>query len=127
MARLYHVEIARHAARADAKWIDNLLSRFDVPGVERARQGITRRISIVGIYHIVLIHRLSRQIGLSTQRAVSLATAVLANSESMITIGPGLELRVHRAALEREVDHLVAEAAEMNTPARRGRPRKVIY
>ena len=34
MARFYHVDIARFAADADEKWVDNLLSHYDVPGVE---------------------------------------------------------------------------------------------
>ena len=76
MARFYHVDIARFAANADQKWVDNLLSHYDVPGVDGAKQGLARRISAVGVYHIALIRSLTRDAGISTaQRRLSECTA----------------------------------------------------
>src|SRR4051812_21324080 len=103
MARFYHIEIARHAANADPKWVDNLLSHFAVPGVEKARQGVARRITMSGVYHVTLIRRLHREAGLSIASAVSLAGRLLASESAHTRIAPGLELHVDRTALEREV------------------------
>ena len=122
MARLYHVEIARHAADADPKWIDNLLSHFSLPGIEKAKQGVARRITISGVYHIVLTRRLNRELGVPIASAVLLANRLLASETARTQVAPGLELHIDLSALKRQVDHRVSEAVESSTPPRRGRP-----
>jgi hypothetical protein len=122
MARFYHVEIARHAAGADPKWVDNLLSHFSVPGVESARQGVARRITLSGVYHIALIRRLNRELGLPVSSAVALASRLLAGDAARASVAPGLEFHVDRSALERDVDRLVSESVESSSRPRRGRP-----
>ena len=124
MARFYHIEVAQHAVGADKKWVDNLLSHFEVPGVERARQGIARRISTRGIYHIALIHRLNRELGVSVSSALPLATRLLASHAGRVGVGLWLELEVDLAAMQHSLDRLIEEASEISAPARRGRPRQ---
>lgn len=123
MAKLYHVDIARHAADADAKWVDNLLSHFAIPGVESGRQGSPRRISLLGIQHIALVRALTRELGLSVGSAVSLATRLLVGSAPELPVGDWLQLRFDRQAFERQVEHQIADGVESVAPARRGRPR----
>jgi len=120
--RHYHVDVARFAAKADHKWVDNLLSHFDVPGVERARQGLSRRISDDGIYHIALIRILNREVGLSTSAAVSLAERLLSSAEHRVRLVEGLELELDLDRLRRQVDAAIIEGVESLAPARRGRP-----
>ncbi len=122
--RHYHVDIARFAADADNKWVDNLLSHFDVPGVDSERQGLSRRISADGVYHIALIRILSRDIGISTSAAVSLATRLLSTSNHQITLATGLDLHLDVTRFRQEVDAAIAVAVESFAPARRGRPRR---
>ncbi len=122
MPRSYHIEIAQHAADTDKKWIDNLLSHFDVRGVARARQGVPRRISMEGIYHIALIRRLNHGLGVSVAAAVPLAARLLEDQDGRTIVAPSLELRLDIGALQRRVARLVEEASEMSAPARRGRP-----
>jgi len=122
MSRLYHVEIARHAAGTDAKWIDNLLSHFDVPGVGGGTQGVARRITLDGICHVALISRLNRELRMPVSAAVSLARRLLANQSDRAIVASGLEIHLDRRALEQEIDRRVAEAVEASTPPRRGRP-----
>jgi hypothetical protein len=124
MPRSYHVEVVQHAVGADRKWIDNLLSHFDVAGVEAARQGVERRISRQGIFHIALIHRLNRELGVSVSAAVTLASRLLADHAGREDVGPWLELRIDLPAMEHSVGRLIEEASEMSAPARRGRPRQ---
>jgi hypothetical protein len=121
MARSYHVEIARFAAEADQKWVDNLLSRFDVPGVDSSKQGLSRRISDLGIYHIALIRVLTAQLEVSTARAVAIAGQLLTVPGSL-TIADDIELVFDRQSFERRIDARVADAVESIAPARRGRP-----
>jgi hypothetical protein len=123
MARSYHVEIARFAADADQKWVDNLLSRFDVPGVDSSKQGLSRRISDVGIYHIALIRVLTAELELSTARAVTLAGQLLAVPGTVV-VADDIELTFDRPSFERRIDARVADAVESIAPARRGRPPK---
>ena len=125
MARVYHVDAARFAASADAKWVDNLLSHFDIPGVESARQGLARRISDVGIHHIALIRALTKELGINTATAVQLAAQLLSDSGDAIEVAPGLVLSIDRQIFERQIDKAIAEAVESIAPARRGRPPKL--
>lgn len=125
MARHYHIDIARVAAGADRKWIDNLLSAETVSGVESAHQGIARRISTRGIYHIALVHYLNQDLGIAVHRAVPLAERLLTTDATHVGFPGHLELRLDRAAFQRELDHRIAEAVESTVPARRGRPPKI--
>lgn len=124
MTRFYHVDIARFAARADHKWVDNLLSHFDVPGVERARQGLARRISAAGIHHIALIKAMSRGLGVSTGTAVTLAARLLSENTSKVDLEPGLSLTLEKGSFLSRVDAAISDAVEAVQPARRGRPPK---
>jgi hypothetical protein len=123
MSRSYHVEIARFAAAADQKWVDNLLSRFDVPGVDSSKQGLSRRISDVGVYHIALIRSLTAELEISTARAVLLAGQLL-TVPARVVVAEDIELVFDRRSFERRIDARVAEAVESIAPARRGRPPK---
>jgi hypothetical protein len=123
MARSYHVDIARFAADADQKWVDNLLSHFVIPGVEAARQGVARRIAPHGVYSIALIRRLTRDLGVSTERALALADRLLSSHPGEVRVSADLELRIDREAFERAIDERIAEAVESIVPAPRGRPR----
>lgn len=122
MARSYHVDIASFAADADRKWIDNLLSHFGVPGVESAKQGIARRLSIEAIRIVVLVRALSRDAALPVDRALTTAVALLATDAERVASGPWLAITLDRANFHRDVDRRVAEAVESVVPRRRGRP-----
>ena len=124
VARSYHIEIARHAADANTKWVDNLLARFEVPGVHSDGQGSSRRISNVGVYHIALISQLAAALSLPLDAAVRLAIQLLGADPDAFVAFRGLELHFDRAAFVASVDERIAEAVESVVPARRGRPVK---
>lgn len=121
MAKSYHIEVARHVTEVDAKWIDNLLSHFDVAGVAGGKQGTPRRITLTGIAHIVLIQRLSSRMGVRIGEAVGLASRLM-SPDSTISIHVGIDLSIDRDRFLDEVRRLVEQAAEAIVPARRGRP-----
>ena len=122
MARFYHVDIAAHVADADHKWVDNLLSHFDVPGVDAARQGVARRISASGVFHIALIRRLATDRSTPLERAVALAADLLSADDRDVRISDGLSVRLDRQAFRHAVERRLADAVESIVPARRGRP-----
>ena len=120
--RSYHVDIARHVTDAERKWIDNLLSHFDIPGVETSRRGVSRRIAPIGIYHIALAHQLVLQLGLPVKAAVALAESLMRSDSPEFPICNGLWLFFDRPAFQAAVDARLVEAVEAVVPARRGRP-----
>jgi hypothetical protein len=122
MARNYHVDIAVFAADSDRKWVDNLLSHFDVPGVDSAKQGVARRISANGIYIVALTRVLSRDAGMSVDVALAFAQRLLAADSAHAAFAPWLELRIDRHAFQRDTDARIADAVESILPRRRGRP-----
>jgi|SRR6185503_2851613 len=122
MARYYHVDIAAHAADADRKWVDNLLSHFDVPGVDADKQGVARRISASGVHHIALIRQLTRDLAISTDRAITVAHALLRTDANHVDLSQVLTLHIDRTRFRTDVDHRLADAVESIVPARRGRP-----
>jgi len=124
MARLYHVDIARHAASADHKWVDNLLSHFTIPGVDGGRQGAARRISAEGIEFIALVRLLNRALGLSVASAVKLADRLVNAKSASLSIGAGVSLHLDVNDFRGDVHRAIADAVESVTPVRRGRPRK---
>jgi hypothetical protein len=93
--------------------------------VESPGKGTSRRISNVGIYHVALVSRLASAIGISLEPASMLAVRLLAAppGEPIVVLGD-LELRFDRATFVASIDALIAEAAELTLPRRRGRPRR---
>jgi hypothetical protein len=123
LSRSYHVDVARHAADAEARWVDNLVSRFAIPGIDSEGQGTSRRISSLGIYHVALVSRLVRALGIALEPASALATRLMATpaGDPILVMGE-LELRFDRAAFVASVDARIAEAVESVVPPKRGRP-----
>ena len=107
---------------ADDRWIDNLLSRFDLPGVDSAGKGTTRRISADGIYHVAMVSKLVESAGLSIEAACRLAMRLLEEPGDSIALCPGVEIRFDRGAFTAAVDAGINEAVETIAVPRRGRP-----
>jgi len=124
MAPIYHVDIAQYVANTDRKWVDNLLSHFDIPGVERAERGVPRRIGTSGVYHIALVRQLIQQLGIGMSAAVTMAGQLLADPSGQLSLSVGLDLRFDRDSFQNDVDRRIADAVESVIPARRGRPRQ---
>ena len=122
MPASYHIDIAGYVANADRKWVDNLLSHFAVPGVERGRRGSARRVTQMGLYHIALVRVIAREMGAPLKTSVMLATTLLHAESPEVPVFGTLALRFDRDRFQREVDARIAEAVEAIVPARRGRP-----
>lgn len=122
MVASYHIDIAGFAADADRKWVDNLLSRFELPGIEKGRRGSARRVAQTGLYHIALVRAIAQELGAPLKTSVAIATALMQTHSSELPISGPLTLRFDRDRFQRAVDARVAEAVEAIVPARRGRP-----
>ena len=118
----YHIEIVGVVADADQKWVDNVISRFPVHGVERATHGVSRRISTAAIRQIALARQLVTTLGVRVGAAVTLANDLLTSQHGSVSLSNGLELRIDRRAFDNEIDRAILDAVERVVPARRGRP-----
>jgi len=117
----YHIDIACFVAEVERKWIDNFLSRVEMAGAESAGHGVVRRLTIGAVRQIALTRRIVQDLGLSIERAATLAGSLIANAGEVR--GPnGLIMRVDIAAFEADIDRRLADAVEAVVLARRGRP-----
>ena len=117
----YHIDIACFVADVERKWIDNFLSRVDVAGAESSGHGVVRRLTIGAVRQIALTRLLVQDLGLSIERAASLAGALIANGGE-VRAPSGLTVRIDLVAFEIEIDRRLADGVEAVVLARRGRP-----
>jgi hypothetical protein len=118
--RLYDVAVASFALRVDRKWLDNLLSQHDVPGVSRSVQGLARQIPLRSLAIIAIVRDLQRQLGLGVGRGLQIAARLVGPSHGNARAGI-VSLTVDVSALERELDHRLVDAMETVVPKPRGR------
>ena len=125
MARSYTVKAVALALGVQSKWTDNLLSRHAIPGVERSRQGIERRVTDDGLLAIELIRILNLELGVSMERAAGIAREAMKSSApvgmSFVT-SSGLSLHFPVADIERRLRERMMDALEATARRRRGRP-----
>ena len=123
--RSYSVRLIALAIGVPYKWLDNLLSRHSLPGIQRARQGIERRITDEGALGIELCRILNLELGVSLERAVAIAGESLASrtGDAFQYVTPGgLALHLPFAPLEQRLRTRIAEAVESVAQVPRGRP-----
>jgi hypothetical protein len=121
--RFYDVAAAALTVGAPVKWIDNLLSRYQLDGVEQKRQGVTRRISDDGLLRLAIVRILTEELGLPIGRAVTVARRMTTERDDVMTLGEGtVTLRVERRMLARQIAMRAADAVESAPRRSRGRP-----
>jgi len=105
------------------KELDNILSRYEVRGYERGRQGVARRLSQASIEQVAVAIDLTRNYAIPAPTALLLAEEALSSREGVIP-SPGGHLAIHvdLERIRRELQAKLAEAIENVIPPRRGRP-----
>lgn len=123
LARSYNVAVATLALDVPHKWLDNILSRHRIPGVEQHRQGITRRLSLDALVALAIIHDLCQHLHLPANQAVAIATRLTAAEDTTLTLCEGtISLAADREAITRRVTERLAHAIESAPQPLRGRP-----
>src|SRR5215208_636980 len=125
MARSYHTAAVALAIECDSKWIDNLLSRHPLRGVNRGRQGTARRVTLIGLYHIAVTRHLVQTLGMPLARSVDVAARLCSSASGEVRLGHGLTLHIDLSRLQRELERRLREAAEVVVAPRRGRPPRI--
>jgi hypothetical protein len=124
MPRSYSVRLAALTTGADSKWIDNLLSRHQLPGVSRERRGVERRIDDEGLIAIELIRILNLELGVSMAAAISITAAMMVpHAAGHYETPSGLALHVPMSELEQRLLARLGDALEFVARVPRGRPR----
>jgi hypothetical protein len=120
--RGYDVGAAALAIDAPRKWVDNLLTTFDLPGVASVRQGVSRRISYPALIRLALIRELVGELRMGAGDAVDFAAKLLdSGHETVLDVGQ-IRLIVDLPAISRRLDERLSATLESAPRPRRGRP-----
>ena len=125
MARAYSVRFAAVTLGVQHKWLDNLLSRYDVPGVTGGTQGVSREIVAEGLLAIELVRALVHDFSVPLAKAaemVAQATISPDGADFVITSPSGLRISLSRSDAEARIRAQMFDAIEATVHVRRGRP-----
>lgn len=122
--RAYTVAAVAVTLKVPTKWIDNVLSHHNVPGVSQTRQGVSRRLTPQAVITLEIALQLLRWISLPMARALEIAHA-LAQSEdtpARLSLSSSVAIVVDVSAITAETSRRLAEAVEIAPRPKRGRP-----
>jgi hypothetical protein len=122
--RAYTVAATAVTLDVPPKWVDNVLSHHQVPGVARRRQGVARKLSYQAVLTLEVALRLVRALAVPLPRSIELATVLISNPSSRQLLGAGgdLSLGIDIELIEAHVTKRLAHAVEVAPSPRRGRP-----
>src|SRR6266700_2197399 len=103
MQRAYDSKVVALAVGHSFKWIDNLLSQNQLPGVRRERQGVARAITDDGLLAVEITRLLVSHVGIPIARAAAIAARVVASGErplTRLTLDGGLAIEIEVEAIE---------------------------
>ena len=120
--RSYSVADAGVAIQVGSKWLDNLLSRHHVEGVDQGGQGIDRRISAEALERLQIVSALTFGLGVPISSALAITQRLFESADHSLQLGPGLELNLARASLRNHLAAKVVEASDAMHARPRGRP-----
>lgn len=123
MARAYTIAAAALALEQDAKWLDNILSHFEVPGVQQKTQGVTRRLSVDSLVVLAVTIIVGDELGAPIARALEISQRLIATSGRYST-DTGLTIQLDLPSLRTRVLENLEQAVEIAPVPRRGRPPK---
>jgi hypothetical protein len=122
MARAYTVATAALALGTSLKWLDNVLSHNQVPGVTQDRQGVSRRLTVDGLVVLALAVLLIQELGVPTPRAIALAEGLAKHEGRHVAREGMLNLELDLAPFRAQLLERLENAVEVAPVPRRGRP-----
>ena len=120
--RAYTVAAAAVSLGISPKTLDNILIRYEIAGVRRARQGVSRRLTARAVMTLDLALRLSRSTSIPMGSALTLAARIIQQSLPSLELEQGITLSFDLDLLQSRLDMRLAEAVEVAPAPRRGRP-----
>ena len=125
MPASYTVATTAFAIGVREKWIDNLLSHEELPGVIAGGQGVQRIISERGVVAIELVRALSEELGMTIAAASAIVRETLRDGVGLDTgfrTRSGIVLHLPVAERAAALRDQMRDALEAVTPRKRGRP-----
>jgi hypothetical protein len=119
---VYDLSAAAYATDFDLKQLDNLLSRNSLPGVEKQRRGVARRLTPDTIMVIRLAKELADALRTSVGAMLAVAYEIERTKSDEVQLGSYLALRIDRAALKASTLSRLDSAVEIIGRRPRGRP-----
>ena len=119
---VYDLAAVAHALDLDLKQLDNLLSRNALPGVERKRRGIARRLTPEIAVVIRLAKELSEGLGVSAGSLLPIAHTIERGDTDEVRLAEFLTLHIDRNAIRTSTLARLDTAVEVIGTRRRGRP-----
>jgi hypothetical protein len=123
MARAYTIATAALTLGTPVKWLDNVLSHNRLSGIERERQGVSRRLTVEGLVGLALTVLLARELGLPIAKAIVIGEN-LAKNEGRYIASRGLMLTLDLLSFRADLLERLENAVEMAPVPKRGRPHK---
>jgi hypothetical protein len=120
---LYNTASTATALEIPAKWLDNLLSHNKIAGVQQARQGIPRRVSIEAVMVVALTKTLTESVKLPTPSAINLANQLINSPTGTVRLSPTLTVTIDANSLRESTLNRLAHAVEVTPHPTRGRPK----
>ena len=120
----YDLSAVAHAIDFDVKQLDNLLSRNALPGVDKKRRGVSRRLTPDVAVAIRLAKELSDVLGVSPGSLLSIASRIERDGRDEIGMGRFATLRVDLPSLRASTLARLDDAVEVVGRRQRGRPPK---
>jgi len=119
MPRAYTIATAALVLGVSAKWLDNALSHFKVPGVAQKRQGVARRLTVESLLHLSIAVILGRVLNVPLGHALEVARQVVSGDGRLAT--NELQLEFSLSTLHAEILNRLDNAVEITPMPRRGR------
>jgi hypothetical protein len=120
---VYDLAAVAEAVDLEPKQLDNLLSRNDVPGVDRKKRGVARRLNADVAVIICLARELSQALEIPLGSALHFSQRVVGSDSTPIELGQFTTLHVDRSSLRATITARLDDAVETVGRRRRGRPR----
>jgi len=121
--RAYTVATVALSLGVTPKWIDNALSRFQVPGVVQKGQGINRKLTPHSVVILHIAAQLVRALGMPLGDALGIATQVVSHGGlAKVELFPSAALTIDVGATTLAVAERLGNAVEVAPLPKRGRP-----
>jgi hypothetical protein len=119
---IYDLAAVAEALDLTPKQLDNLLSRNHLPGIERKRRGIARRITSDVAAVVCLARELSAALSVPLANVLGFSQAAIEHGAQQIELGRFTKLSIDQPALRASVAERLDAAVETVGRRRRGRP-----
>jgi hypothetical protein len=107
------------------KWVDNLLSHYELPGITRSRQGVARRITDEGLLAVESTRLLTTELGVPVAHAATIAAAAVQSrqdAQMRFLTASGVAIVFPVEDMQRRLHERVLDAVDGVASIRRGRP-----